>query len=211
MPLPSIVDSTRSAMVVAPEPPPFEEEAAYAAPMAFAADELGGAAAPMLAPAVVLPFAMEPQQQTQWCWSALAVSVARYYEAATPWAQCTLAGAVLAVATCCQRGSAPECNRPFVLHVPLDTVGKLNVAFPTATPFENVLAEIGGERPVACRVGWYHGGGHFVVLYGFDDPEGRQWVFVADPWWGTSIYPYAGFASAYRGAGRWTHTYLTRP
>lgn len=211
MPLPAIVNSTRSPLAAPAGPPPFGDQTAFATPFSPFAADAGGAAFPALAPSEVLGFAMEPQQQTQWCWSALAVSVDRYYDSVSEWAQCTLAGAVLGVGFCCEQGASPECNQPFVVHVPLDTVRKLNVAFPAQLPFEDLLSEIGGERPVACRIGWHYGGGHFVVLYGFDDPQGERWVYVADPWWGTSIYPYAGFAEGYRNAGRWTHTYLTRP
>ena len=49
------------------------------------------------------------------------------------------AGHRIGVGFCCQQGASPACNQPFVLHVPLDTVRKLNVAFPARLPFEELL------------------------------------------------------------------------
>jgi len=39
----------------------------------------------------LLDFSMQQQDQTNWCWAAVAASVVRYYHADTQWTQCRIA------------------------------------------------------------------------------------------------------------------------
>ncbi len=55
-----------------------------------------GVAAPDMSSLItLLPYERQDQEQTQWCWAAVAASVAKYYDAETSWKQCTIVNAEL--------------------------------------------------------------------------------------------------------------------
>src|SRR5688572_7905789 len=59
-----------------------------------------------------LPFQVEPQMQTQWCWAAVASSISKFYDSASAWTQCSVANAQLAKNVCCDPQAAQgECNK----------------------------------------------------------------------------------------------------
>lgn len=159
---------------------------------------------------VRLEFTMQFQQQTQWCWAALSVSVSRYYTPWSGWTQCEMVNQEKGQSTCCQDGSASECNQPHVLDAPLDRAGVLNVMHLGTVAYDAIRDEIDAGRPVAWRIGWSGGGGHFAVIEGYQR-FGAQWVAVDDPWYGSSDAALFTLTSGgYQGSGTWTHTYFTR-
>lgn len=160
-----------------------------------------------------LCFTMQHQEQTQWCWSATATSVAHYYNAASPWTQCTLVNAELGRADCCTDPSSGNCNQPWTLSTVLTRVGHLASVSGASTSFADVRAEIDDGRPLGVRIGWSGGGGHFNVLacYISNTLFGQQSVQVEDPWYGTSVWDYDTFRTNYQGSGSWTHSYKTQP
>lgn len=48
----------------------------------------------------ILPFNMEAQLKTNWCWAATAKSVSRFYSRLTPWTQCKIASQELDKSCC---------------------------------------------------------------------------------------------------------------
>jgi len=160
-----------------------------------------------------LNFLMETQTQTQWCWAAVSVSVARFYVPSDEVSQCDVANMELGTDACCASPSA--CNVDNTLETALDRVGHFrDIAF-EPLPFSDVQAEIKAGRPLGCRVGWFGGGGHFVVIHGASvEAAGgsvRRWVAIADPLFGPSDYLLVDFTGGYRqGEGEWTHSYFTR-
>jgi len=158
-------------------------------------------------------FAMQQQQQTEWCWAAVSSSVSGFYGAPAgpsggPWQQCEVVNYEQGQTTCCQNGSTAQCNVPWYLEKGLNTVGHLaGPPTPSAEAFLYVQTEINGGRPVGVRIGWSGGGGHFVVLRGYDDTNGSQLLDVEDPWYGSSIVDYTAFSTSYQGSGTWTDTY----
>ena len=213
MSLPEWIEATRRTTVVP-------------RPRAPRADEFGIGATQSPALVQKLKFTMECQKASQWCWAAVAVSVARFYSPASPWQQCTLAGQVLGRTCCggsdeCGRDDDPSgCVRPYLVEHPLCVVGHLQeiheapIALPAAPSTPTIQGEVDAHRPLVCRVGWKGGGGHFVVLYGYDLGRAEPLVHVADPVNdknGTSIYSLHEFTYAYRnGDGTWTNAYTTR-
>jgi hypothetical protein len=174
-------------------------------PLSSGPDETAAGGGP---PPRILKFAIQRQKQLQWCWAAVSVSVAHAYNPATPWRQCALVNAELGKTTCCAHGSSLECNKPNVLDHPLSLVGHLNALIPATVDAMSVTDEIDRDRPVACRIGWKGGGGHFIVLYGYD---ASGLIHVADPWGAkTSTYAFGSFMKGYH-MGCWTHTYTTQP
>jgi len=159
-----------------------------------------------------LCFTMQHQEQTQWCWSATATSVAKYYNTASTWTQCRLVNAELGRTDCCSAPSSSDCNQPWTLNTVLTRVGHLASLTGGSTSFADVRAEIDNGRPLGVRIGWSGGGGHFNVLscYTWHRRPLLQSVQVEDPWYGTSVWDYNTFRSAYQGTGSWTHSYKTQ-
>lgn len=159
-----------------------------------------------------LCFIMQQQEQTQWCWTATATSVALYYNAASTWTQCTLVNAELGLTDCCTSPSSSHCNTPWTLSTVLTRVGHLASMSGSSTSFANVRAELDNGRPLAVRIGWSGGGGHFNVIgcYSWNPRLGLQSVQIEDPWYGTSVWDYDTFRTAYQGSGSWTHSYRTQ-
>jgi hypothetical protein len=161
---------------------------------------------------VTLPFNMETQLQSEWCWSAVAVSVARFYQPSSTITQCDLAQLELNN-DCCADPSA--CNQQNTLETSLNSVGHFNEMVFSPLAFDETDNEIDGKRPVGCRIGWFLGGGHFVIIHGTatesSGGSAKQWVAVADPKFGPADYLIGDFTNAYRqGEGEWTHSYLTQ-
>jgi len=157
-----------------------------------------------------LAFTIQPQQQTEWCWAAVTSSVDQFFSAASTWSQCTLANDQLQQTSCCTNGSIAQCNCPWYLERSLGRVNRLRAYIQAAAPFTGVQQEINQGDPVCARIGWAGGGGHFVVIFGYDDSTPTNYVVVADPIWGVSQIPYSVFSSSYRGNGTWTHSYYTQ-
>jgi hypothetical protein len=166
------------------------------------AEELVGAPAGR-----TLDFTVDAQVQSQWCWSAVATSVCRYYDASTNWTQCSLADAEFGQTSCCRDGSTTDCNKPHTLDTALRRTGNLKTWYPVA--FQSLETEIQQGRLVAARVAWRGGGGHVVVIDGYlGDPQ--QTIAVSDPSPIPSAFvPLQQFADSYRGFGVCTHIYET--
>ena len=160
-----------------------------------------------------LCFSMQHQEQTQWCWSATATSIAHYYNASSQWTQCSLVNSELGRSDCCSNPSSSDCNTPWTLNTVLTRVGHLAAFSGSSTSFADVCTEIDNGRPLGVRIGWSGGGGHFNVLacYSFNPLLRPRSVQVEDPWYGTSVWDYDTFRTAYQGSGSWTHSYKTKP
>jgi hypothetical protein len=121
-----------------------------------------------------------------------------------------VANAEMVQTTCCVDGSTTQCNQAWYLDRALTRVGHLKSMSTGAAVAAKLALELGGKRPVCCRVGWSGGGGHFLAIDGLD-VTGPAMLTVQDPIYGTSSMDYAAFQTAYQGIGTWTHTYLTQP
>lgn len=182
--------------------------------------ELGGA--PMAISVRVSGFAMEKQGQDNWCWAAVAVSVARKYNSASAWTQCRLATAFYAQhghnKNCCSNGL--DCSQPQALSQVFAITGNLaGQAMAHTVPFNDLVREIDAGRPVCVRIGWPTSppSGHFIAITGYRVTEsGGVFVEAQDPVnppGSIKEMPFAVLVSDYGAAtddGAWTHTYLTR-
>lgn len=166
------------------------------------------AAAVRAAAAATLPLTMELQEQTNWCWSAVATSTARYYDPQSTWTQCAVVNAELGVAMCCENGGDAACNQPWYLDRALGRVGRFGVMANSKATWEAVTHEIDERRPLGVRIAWNGGGGHFVVVSGYE--TGAETIDVRDPWFGDSSVSHAVFPDTYQTGGSWTHSYTTR-
>jgi len=152
-------------------------------------------------------FDMRAQRLREWCWAAVSVSIEALYDRQSTLTECKIAAAELGL-DCC--GSAQQCNRVNRLDLPLKRLGRLRgKAASRLLSFEEVQKEIDAGRPVAVRVGWREGGGHFLVICGYHvTPSGVQQLLLGDSFYGDSRTNYDHFCAAYQGSGTWTHTFF---
>src|SRR5258708_20108493 len=99
-----------------------------------------------------LGFTMQTQQQTQWCWAAVSVSVNLYYHPTSGQTQCTVANTAMGQTTCCTDGSTAECNQPWFLDQALQIVGNLNALTSGKTALTNIKPEINQSRPFSLPI-----------------------------------------------------------
>jgi hypothetical protein len=158
-----------------------------------------------------LNFTMQHQQQTEWCWAATSVSVSSHYDAQSGWTQCGMVNAEKGLDLCCEAGSSAPCNQPNVLDSPLTRAEVLDHKQSGPAAYDAIRGEIDAGRPLAWRVGWSGGGGHFAVIEGYQR-FGAKWVAVDDPWYGSTDVALSTLTEGtYQGSGSWTHSYFTRP
>jgi hypothetical protein len=172
-------------------------------PLGLKSEPLGGA----LPARRSLNFTMQHQRQTQWCWAAVTSSVAAFFRNPL-WTQCRVVNDGLGQAACCADGFSAACNRPWYLDKSLGRTGNLGAYSTGPLSLAQVRSELDAECPIGVRIGWAGGGGHFVAVGGYSDP---QLVDVRDPWFGISVLDYTQFRTGYQGNGRWTHSYRTQP
>ena len=158
-----------------------------------------------------LNFTMQHQCQDLWCWAATTVSVAAYYDPESDWTQCAMVNAEKKLTTCCDDGSSDDCDQPHVLDAPLSRADVFERKQRGSVSYDVIRQEIDAGRPLALRIRWSDGKGHFVVIEGYQS-FGDEWVAVEDPWDGDHDIPFSGLTKGmYQGTGAWTHTYFTRP
>jgi hypothetical protein len=169
-----------------------------------------GGATPV--PGVIdLALDVESQEQDQWCWAAVAVSVAKRFNSSTPWLQCTLANVELHQTSCCDEGNSPSCDVPWYLERALERIGHLLTMKAGAVNFSEVRVEIAADRPLCARIGWPGGDGHFVTIVGIRQTGGGRFLRIGDPARGNVEEAWTNPASPYLGFGSWTHAYFTWP
>ncbi|MBW8804287.1 MAG: hypothetical protein JF587_10590 [Catenulisporales bacterium] len=160
-----------------------------------------------------IAFVMQHQEQTNWCWDAATVSVAKYYEPASTWTQCGLANITFTRNDCCVvAGQASPCNWGQWPDGPLRTVKHLNQIVNNALTPVQLGAQIAKSAPVLCNIAWPGGGGHIVGLRGRSLVNGVEHVSVGDPWTGDADWTYSAFQNNYANAGGiWNVSYETQP
>ncbi len=194
MPIPGFLKrSSRPASVASPAPQPRRGTV-----------PLGGGGSSKL-----VGFSVPTQTGTYWCWSAVGVGVAAFYQSGN-WTQCRLVGDVLG-RNCCASPIPNGCDVCNSLDASLQTVGHYRKRSDQVETFPVVQAELNAQRPMGIRIKWAGGGAHFFALYGwYVDSNGTEFVEVADPLYGSGPETYARVVSRYRGPGNtWTHSYFT--
>lgn len=150
---------------------------------------------------VMLDFIMQPQQQNNWCWSAVAVSMGNYYKTGN-WTQCGVASEQLD-RECCKRPR--PCDVPSTLDRALKITRTFSEMVLTRLQPDAVERQINMGRPVGLRCAWNGGGAHFMAIYGYDN----SYIMVADSIYGYSLNFIYAFPVLYNGGGTWTHSYFT--
>src|SRR5215469_16993742 len=115
-------------------------------------------------------FPMEHQEQSNWCWDAVAVSVDHYFDPHSTLTQSSLATKVL--------GSNQ--NEPADLATALGAVQKLNTVEGPLS-FAQIQHQLDQRLPVCVRIVWNEGGAHIVAITGYDNSGGVLKLYVSDP------------------------------
>lgn len=165
---------------------------------------------PLCFQSAMLPFTMQLQTQSNWCWAATSTSVSHFYFAASRWTQCLVANGELGHGDCCNSPVPSACNVPWYLDRALQRTLNLDHMVGGTIAFQDIKAEIDAGRVVGVRIGWSGGGGHFLAIYGYSEVGVRQFVDVDDPIFGKSHLSLSAFSTSYKGNGTWTHTYFTK-
>jgi hypothetical protein len=155
-----------------------------------------------------LPFNMQPQTQSNWCWAATSTSVSLFYNSGSGWTQCKVASGELGL-SCCTSPVPGGCNIPWWLEKALTRTGNF-VSLSGPISFADVQAELREGRVVGARIGWSGGGGHFMVIYGTVTVGTDQFFQIDDPIYGKSQLTVAAFSNNYQGSGSWTTAYRTK-
>ena len=155
-----------------------------------------------------LPFTMQRQTQSNWCWAANATSVSIFYTPSSGWTQCKVANACQNKTTCCSNPSG--CNQYGYLNLALEKTHNFNRMIGGTIPFSQIQSEINAGRPIGTRTAWRGGGAHFLCIIGYAVISGINYVYLDDPIYGPSCVTLSSFINNYRGSGTWTTTYLTK-
>ena len=147
------------------------------------------APAPAPAPAppanVLAGYVQQAQLQTQWCWAAVASSVAGFYAPNVPpnpdFTQCKLACWSSLSDRCCSDGSLDVCNQPQLQSLALQHVQHRHHSSGGRLSFAEICDEIDAGRPIAVTVLWTLGGGHALVITGYATLSARPHLQVQDP------------------------------
>jgi hypothetical protein len=156
-----------------------------------------------------LAVTVDHQQQSNWCWAAVAAGVATFYGTNVK-SQCQIVSDVLPNAPaggCCPDGAA--CNQQYQLLKALAYVGHLAATGSEDHPLDKATlqAEITAGRPVGVQITWRDtGGGHFVAATGC----AGNVIDVRDPLWGPTTTSYTKLVEDYRGRGNWSRSYRTK-
>lgn len=156
-----------------------------------------------------LNFSVQTAEQPNWCWAAVSVSIAVFYDPKSLWKQCLLANKLLVQTTCCQDGSSNECDEPWYLGKALDEIGLLDNMVSEAVSFKVIEEQINQGKVICAAITWNvsHGGTHFVAISGYGDNEN---LIIKDPVFGAAQLDYNTFKTKYKKLGKWTYTYLTK-
>lgn len=162
-------------------------------------------------------FRVRHQEQDNWCWAALAVSVEAFYTRTTPRTQCSLVNTTIGRTDCCERTPCAACNTSYSIGRGLSNLNCLNGStIPNSISFSDVRTQIADSKPIGIRVLWAGGSttvGHALSIYGYKTENlaaADVTIDVSDPTHGLSTVKFARFPANYHGGVFWTHTYKTK-
>ncbi|MBS1859516.1 MAG: hypothetical protein JST11_29345 [Acidobacteria bacterium] len=162
---------------------------------------------------------MEQQQQPNWCWAAVAVSIHNFLDLTATLTQGGVATSVLLEDARIPAGvdcsSTPGlCNYTAALADALRISGNLRPGgyVPNGhLAFDSLKNWVNANLPVGARIVWAGGGAHFIVLDGYREfVSGARQVHVQDPLYGPSFQYYDDLVADYPPGGNWQDTYLVK-
>lgn len=163
-------------------------------------------------------FTIQGQEQTEWCWLAVAASVADYFAGAAPGhhSQCALAQALVSTlppgTQCCGNPTPTACDQPGLPSVALAHVNHSLGSRNQLASFADIANELTNGNPVALRLVYTGSGVHHVVAAIDAFVQGTQQFLEIDdpdgPFRSTVLYG----ATTYQNLQiTWGRTYFTHP
>lgn len=152
-----------------------------------------------------------PQKQPQWCWAACIQMVLKYFDSSTTIDQCDLSNWLFGVQGCCSLPSASLCNRPCLISDVSRVYGQYSISSTLSNGIISISAlqsEINADRPVEIALAWLGGGGHLVLVVGWE-PGGTEGPLlkINDPSKGQIISTYYSDLLNAFGFGTWVRTW----
>jgi hypothetical protein len=171
---------------------------------------------------------MQCQQESEWCWAAVAVSINDYLDppaaqavGGPAWTQPSLATLVLAQElqwnppVDCSADPNQTCDQPAGLDDALTiTKNLMQGGFRSNSflDFTSLQMFMDQQLPVGARILWPAGGAHFIALSGYQlFSTGEQKVMVEDSLYGPSVQDYSSLRGQYIYQGVWNDSYLVTP
>jgi hypothetical protein len=178
-------------------------------------------------------FEVPPQQEAQWCWSAVTVAVKDFVDNVAL-TQTDLAARALRTTCSLEPNPDDPCNQPYSLNKSLTAVGNLQ---PDGAYFNSIVAFADLQTywnqfplPICARIVWDDGSGtaHFIAISGYKEVAGgQQLVLVHDPapgaYGGPILWDYDLLKSSYQcppdpnfptiatPSGHWNDSYFVQP
>jgi hypothetical protein len=146
---------------------------------------------------------LRAQETSMWCWAASGEMCMDFL--GTDVTQCDQANKRFNRTDCCTNpGNCVTGGWPEFQKYNFTFQRTSNTALTFAQLKEQIFCK---KKPVAFSWHWPGGGGHMMVVYGYSDAGGQQWVYYRDPWPpntgnGTAAIPYAQWVT---DPGRHTH------
>jgi hypothetical protein len=174
------------------------------------------------APPAMIPFTVDGQNETFWCWAAVATSVSHFLDHQSIWSQCSLASTILPSQPqcCCGDGSndcanakSSNCNRWWYLDNALSETGNLKNWITNIVPATDISNEITAKMPVCLRIEWPDTSGHFIGVNSVSTgSDGNDYLGTTDPIYGLGSFSTQQliFGQYQQGQGKWTDTYYTQ-
>lgn len=180
----------------------------------------------------VLKFKLHHQELPYWCWVAVGGSIIHYYDKRDI-NQCDLATQELKISidlgvskSCCPPIKDSPCDQPWSVGDVLKHYSLFRDLITKPASFDQIKAEIDQKRPMVVRLEWQegmkHNPAHFILLCGYVQKDGNNYVIIKDPGHDRSEeddqesghqYIYDDLFAHYIGTTetKWTHTYFTEP
>lgn len=158
------------------------------------------------------------QEHSNWCWAASSVDVLKWYQL-NP-SQCSVVNWAFGRNDACSSGVFDwnsAANSPNSLYGDNGSVqailahsGVRSVSSASALSWNTIVNEVNAGHPFVIRFGWYGGGGHILVGYGYNDQNGTQMVAYMNPWPGEG-FTWSTYAWTRSAAfdHTWTHSLRT--
>jgi len=147
------------------------------------------------------------QEQSNWCWAAIARSLAGYYGLGD-FSQSDIVGRMFGRPG--DERAANEFNVTALLGEAVRVVGVSAQWSPGRASFHRIAQSIDAGRPVCVCIQWPTGESHYAVIEGYA-PRHEE-LAITDSLFGPSIHPYSAFPHAYQARDAiWRGTWWTAP
>lgn len=148
------------------------------------------------------------QLQTEWCWAAcMQMGLSNWQVSAT---QCDLVSQAYGQSTCCQNGSTSQCNQPIPILSIAPEWQKRNISttyLARGLTVEELTTELETHPFVEIGVRWSQGGGHAILIVGYNDVTDQFWVHDPMIPAGFDLCDFEELKTAY-GKGDWKWTWI---